>query len=73
VQRFATGPVILVLAAFAVYIFYTTTRIALTTTGPATFWLSIAFLYLFAAGAAWGSYRLYRLRAAKNRKPLTNG
>lgn len=72
-QRFATGPVIFVLAAFAAYILYTTTQIALTTTGPASFWVSIALLYVFAAGAAWASYRLYRLRAGKGRKPLTNG
>jgi hypothetical protein len=73
VQRFATGPVIVVLAAFAAYILVTTTQIALTNGGPATFWLSIALLYLFAAGAAWASYRLYRLRAAKRRGPLTKG
>jgi hypothetical protein len=32
---------------------------------PAFFWPSIALLFLFAAGAAWASFRLYRFRAAK--------
>jgi hypothetical protein len=74
VQRFATGPVILVLAAFAVYTFYAAIRAALTAEGydPAFFWPSIALLFLMAAGAAWTSFRLYRYRTAKNRKPLTN-
>ena len=74
-QRFATGPVIFVLAAFAVYTFYIATRAALTAEGydPAFFWPSIAVIFLMAAGAGWTSFRLYRYRAAKNRKPLTNG
>ena len=74
-QRFATGPVIFVLAAFAVYTFYIAIRAALTAEGynPASFWPSIAVLFLMAAGAGWASFRLYRYRAAKNRKPLTNG
>ena len=74
-QRFATGPVIFVLAAFAVYTFYIAIRAALTAEGydPAFFWPSIAVLFLMAAGAGWASFRLYRYRAAKNRKPLTNG
>ena len=72
-QRFATGPVIVVLALFAVYILYTTTMIALTTDGPASFWLSIAFLYVFAAAVAWSAFRLYRIRKNKGRGPLTNG
>ena len=74
-QRFATGPVIFVLAAFAVYTFYIAIRAALTAEGydPAFFWPSIAVLFLMAGGAAWASFRLYRYRAAKNRKPLTNG
>ena len=73
-QRFATGPVIFVLAAFAVYTLYIAIRSALTAEGydPAVFWPSIALLFLLAAGAAWASFRLYRYRAAK-RKPLTNG
>jgi hypothetical protein len=73
-QRFATGPVIVVLALFAVYIVYAATRVALTAEGynPATFWPSIALLYLFAAGAAWGAFRLYRIRVAKGSRPLTN-
>jgi hypothetical protein len=75
VQRFATGPVIVVLALFAVYIVYNATRVVLAADGskPATFWLSIAILYLFAAAAAWAAYRLYRVRASKPRRPLTNG
>jgi hypothetical protein len=73
VQRFATRPVIFVLAAFAVYAFYIAIRSALTADGddPAFFWLSIALIFLIAAGAAWASFRLYRFRAAR-RKPLTN-
>jgi hypothetical protein len=73
VQRFATGPVIFALAAFAVYTFYIAIRAALTAKGsePAFFWPSIALLFLIAAGAAWASFRLYRYRAA-SRKPLTN-
>ena len=73
-QRFATGPVIFVLAAFALYTFYIAIRAALTAEGydPVVFWPSIALLFLMAAGAAWASFRLYRFRAAK-RKPLTNG
>jgi hypothetical protein len=67
VQRFATGPMIVVLALFAAYIFYNATRVALAADGDesATFWPSIVILYLIAAGAAWSSYRLYRLRAVK--------
>ena len=73
-QRFATGPVIFVLAAFAVYTIYIAIIAALTAEGyGAFFWPSIALLFLLAAGAAWASFRLYRYRAAKNRKPLTNG
>ena len=73
-QRFATGPVIFVLAAFAVYTFYIAVRASLTAEGyePAVFWPSIALLFLIAAGAAWAALRLYRHRAAKNRKSLTN-
>ena len=53
-QRLATGPVIFVLASFVVYTIYIATRAAVTAEGydPATFWPSIALLYLFAAGAA---------------------
>lgn len=74
-QRFATGPVIIVLAAFAVYTAYAAIRAALTAEGydPAVFWPSIAALFLLAAAAAWASFRLYRIRAAKPRRPLTNG
>ena len=74
-QRFATGPVIFVLAAFAVYTTYIAIRAALTAEGydPAVFWPSIAFLFLLAAAAAWAAFRLYRYRVAKGRKPLTNG
>ena len=72
-QRIATGPVIVVLALFAAYILYTTTTIALTADGPASFWLSIALLYVFAAAAAWCAFRLYRIRKNKGRRPLTNG
>lgn len=71
-QRFATGPVIFVLAAFAVYTGYIAIRAALTAEGydPAVFWPSITLLFLIAAAAGWASFRLYRLRASK---PLTNG
>jgi hypothetical protein len=66
---------IAVLGLFAVYIVYNATRVAFAADGDesATFWPSIVILYLIAASAAWLSYRLYRLRAAKRRKPLTNG
>jgi hypothetical protein len=75
VQRFATGPVIAVLALFALYIVYNATRVAFAADGDesATFWPSIVLLYVIAAGSAWSSYRLYRIRAAKRRSPLTNG
>jgi hypothetical protein len=75
VQRFATGPVIFVLAAFSVYTFYIAIRAALTAEGynPAVFWPSIAVLFLMAAAAGWAAFRLYRLRASKPRRPLTNG
>jgi hypothetical protein len=74
VQRFATGPVIFVLAAFAVYTFYIAVRATLTADGydPAVFWPSIALLFLIAAAAAWAAFRLYRHRSARERKPLTN-
>jgi hypothetical protein len=66
--------VIIVLALFAVYIVYNATRVSLAADSkPATFWLSIAILYLFAAAAAWAAFRLYRIRASKPRRPLTNG
>jgi len=75
VQRIATGPVIVVLALFAVYIVYGATRVAITAEGydPAFFWISIALLYVIAAAAAWLAYRLYRIRQAKRRRLLTNG
>jgi hypothetical protein len=74
VQRFATGPVIFVLAAFAVYTTYIAIRAALTAEGydPAVFWPSIAFLFLLAAAAGWSAFRLYRYRASRGRNPLTN-
>ena len=74
-QRFATGPVIFALAAFAAYIVYNATRVALAADGdkPATFWPSIVLLYLLAAASAWAAFRLYRIRASKPRRPLTNG
>jgi hypothetical protein len=72
-QRIATGPVIVVLALFAAYILYTTTTIALENDGPATFWLSIAVLYVIAGAAAWFAFRLYRIRKNKGSRPLTNG
>jgi hypothetical protein len=66
---------IAVLALFAAYIVYNATRVVLAADGDesATFWPSIVVLYLLAAGAAWLSYRLYRIRAAKRRSSLTNG
>jgi hypothetical protein len=75
VQRIATGPVIIVFALFAIYTVYGATRAAVTAEGydPAVFWTSIAALYLIAAGAAWIAFRLYRIRQAKRRRPLTNG
>jgi hypothetical protein len=74
VQRFATGPVIVVLAIFAVYTAYGATRLAITAEGrDSFFWTSIAVLYVFAAAAAWFAFRLYRIRQAKRRRPLTNG
>jgi membrane protein implicated in regulation of membrane protease activity len=74
VQRFATVPVIVVLALFAVWIGYGATRVAITAEGRDTgFWTSIAVLYVFAAAAAWFAFRLYRIRQSKRRRPLTNG
>jgi hypothetical protein len=74
VQRFATGPVIGVLAIFAVYMAYGATRLAITAEGrDLFFWISIAVLYVLAAAAAWFTFRLYRIRQAKRRRPLTNG
>lgn len=66
-QRFATGPVIFVLAAFAVYTLYIATRSALTAEGydPAVFWPAIALMCVLAAGAAWFAFRLYRMRSAR--------
>ena len=72
-ERIATGPVIVVLALFAAYILFTTTEIALNNDGPTSFWLSIALLYVIAASAAWGAFRLYRIRKNKGSPPLTNG
>lgn len=74
-QRFATGPVIVVLALFAVYLVYGATRLAITAedSSAAEFWPSIVILYVFAAAAGWIAFRLYRIRQAKGRKPLTNG
>ena len=73
-QRFATGPVIVVLALFAVWIGYGATRVAFTADSRDTvFWTSIAVLYIFAAAAALFAFRLYRIRQAKRRPPLTNG
>jgi hypothetical protein len=74
VQRFATGPVILVFALFAAYTVYGATRAAVTAEGydPAVFWTSIAILYAIAAVVAWIAFRLYRIRQAKRRRPLTN-
>jgi hypothetical protein len=73
VQRFATGPVIVVLAIFAIYMAYGATRLAITAEGrDAFFWTSIAILYVFAVVAAWFAFRLYRIRHLKRRKPLTN-
>jgi small basic protein len=74
VQRVATGPMIVALALFAVYTVYGATRAAITAEGydPAVFWTSIAALYVIAAAAAWIAFRLYRIRQAKRRRPLTN-
>jgi len=74
VQRFATGPVIVVLALFAVWLLYGATRVAITAESRnAVFWTSVAVLYAFAAAAAWFAFRLYRIRQAKRPPPLTNG
>jgi hypothetical protein len=64
VQRFATGPVIVVLALFAVYMVYGATRLAITADdyNGAVFWPSIVILYVFAAAAAWAAVRLYGVR-----------
>jgi membrane protein implicated in regulation of membrane protease activity len=73
-QRFATVPVILVLALFAAWIGYGATRVAIIAESRDTgFWVSIAVLYVFAAAAAWFAFRLYRIRQSKRRQPLTNG
>ena len=74
-QRFATGPVIVVLALFAAWTVYGATRAAITAEGydPAVFWTSIALLYAIAAAAGWFAFRLYRIRSAKRRQPLTDG
>lgn len=66
-QRFATGPVIFVLAAFAVYAFYIATRSMLTAEGydPGTFWPSIVLIYVLGAVSAWFAFRLYRVRSAR--------
>ena len=73
-QRFATGPVIVVLALFAVWLAYGATRVAITAESrDVVFWTSIVVLYAFAAAAAWFALRLYRIRQAKRRSPLTNG
>ena len=72
-QRFATVPVIVVLALFAVWIGYGATRVAIAAEGRDTgFWTSIAVLYGFAAAAGWFAFRLYRIRQTKRRRPLTN-
>jgi len=74
VQRFATGPVIVVLALFAVWLLYGATRVAITAESRnAVFWTSVAVLYAFAAAAAWFAFRFYRIRQAKRHQPLTNG
>ena len=66
-QRFATGPVIFVLAAFAVYTLYIAVRSALTAEGydPAIFWPAIALMCVLGAASAWFAFRLYRLRSAR--------
>lgn len=74
-QRFATGPVIVVLALFAGWTAYGATRVAITAEDrdSAFFWISIAVLYAFAAAAAWFAFRLYGIRKNKGSGPLTNG
>ena len=73
-QRFATGPVILVLALFAAWMTYGATRVAITAEdSSAAFWASIGVLYAFAAAAAWFAFHLYRIRKNKGSPPLTNG
>jgi hypothetical protein len=73
-QRFATGPVIAALAFFAVWTVYITTRSAFRAEGydPAVFWTGITVLYVISAAAALCAFRLYRIRQAKRRGPLTN-
>ena len=73
-QRFATGPVIVVFSLFAAWITYNATRVVIAADDrPAVFWTAIAILYAIAAAAGWIAIRLYRIRQAKGRKPLTNG
>ena len=73
-QRFATGPVIAAFAFFAVWTVYITTRSALRAEGydPAVFWTGITVLYVISAAAGLFAFRLYRIRRAKRRGPLTN-
>jgi hypothetical protein len=67
VQRFATGPVIVVLALFAVYTTYITISAIVTAEGyePVVFWPSIALLSVIAAAAAFAAFKLYRIRLSK--------
>ena len=66
-QRLATGPVIVALAVFALWIAFNTTRVvlAIRRDDSDASWTSLAVLYAIAAVAAWFAFRLYRIRRAK--------
>jgi hypothetical protein len=74
-QRFATGPVIAALVVFTLWTAIGATRLVIIAERDnlALSWTGIAILYATAAIAAWFAFRLYRIRQAKRRPPLTKG